>query len=63
MPGEIPAILQRGETVLPKDTNMSGMPVNVVMNITTPDANGFRASQAQIAAEAARNIKRANRNL
>ena len=63
MPGEIPAILQRGETVLPKDANMSGAPVNVVMNITTPDANGFRASQAQIAAEAARNIKRANRNL
>jgi lambda family phage tail tape measure protein len=64
MPDEFPAILQRGETVLPKNSNWSGgNPVSVVMNITTPDANGFRASQAQIAAEAARNIKRANRNL
>ena len=62
-PDEFPAILQRGETVLPKNSNQSGSAVNVVMNITTPDANGFRASQAQIAAEAARNIKRANRNM
>jgi lambda family phage tail tape measure protein len=62
MPDEIPAILQRGEVVLPKDAR-SASPVNVVMNITTQDANSFRASQAQIAAEAARGIKRANRNL
>jgi lambda family phage tail tape measure protein len=61
-PGEIPAILQRGETVLPKNTSI-GTPVNVIMNIQTPDASGFRASQAQIAAQAARNIKQANRNL
>lgn len=63
MPGEIPAILQRGEVVLPKDANRSAMPVNVVMNITTPDAGSFRSSQAQIAAEAARGIRRAGRNL
>ena len=62
-PGEIPAILQRGEVVLPKGSTAQSNPVNVIMNITTPDAGGFRASQAQIAAEAARNIKRANRNL
>ena len=64
MPDEFPAILQRGETVLPKNSNWSGSnPINVVMNISTPDASGFRASQSQIAAEAARNIKRAHRNL
>ncbi|MDE2030333.1 MAG: hypothetical protein KGI97_07195, partial [Alphaproteobacteria bacterium] len=63
MPGEIPAILQRGEVVLPKNANVSGNPVNVIMNITTPDANSFRASQAQLATQAARNIKQANRNL
>jgi lambda family phage tail tape measure protein len=61
-PGEIPAILQRGETVLPKNSSL-GNPVSVIMNIQTPDANSFRASQGQIAAQAARNIKQANRNL
>ena len=63
MPGELPAILQRGEVVLPKGSTPSATPVNVVMNISTPDANSFRASQAQIAAEAARGIGRARRNL
>ena len=38
-------------------------PVTVVMNITTPDTNGFRQSQGQIAADAARAIERARRNL
>jgi hypothetical protein len=38
-------------------------PVTVVMNITTPDTNGFRQSQGQIAADAARAIERAQRNL
>jgi hypothetical protein len=32
--GEIPAILQRGETILPKDTSPSGNPVNVTVNIS-----------------------------
>lgn len=62
-PGEIPAILERGEVVLPKDGLRVGSPVNVVMNITTPDASSFRKSQAQIAAEAARGIQSARRNL
>ena len=61
-PGEIPAILQRGEVVLPKNSRASA-PISVVMHITTPDANSFRASQAQVAAEAARGIQRARRNL
>jgi lambda family phage tail tape measure protein len=61
-PDEVPAILQRGETVLPKNAR-SGNQVNVVMQISTPDANSFRASQSQISAEAARGISRARRNL
>ncbi|MGE3622532.1 MAG: phage tail tape measure C-terminal domain-containing protein [Bdellovibrionales bacterium] len=62
-PGEIPAILERGEIVLPKDSTRMGSPVSVVMNITTPDASSFRMSQSQITAEAARGIQRAKRNL
>ncbi|QQR68385.1 MAG: phage tail length tape measure family protein [Alphaproteobacteria bacterium] len=62
-PGEIPAILERGEVVLPKDGTRMGSPVNVVMNISTPDASSFRKSQSQIAAEAARGIQHATRNL
>ncbi len=37
-------------------------PVSVVMNIQTPDADGFRRSQAQIAAQLGRAIGRGNRN-
>lgn len=37
--------------------------VSVNMNITTPDSKGFRQSQGQIAAELARQIGRAKRNL
>lgn len=33
------------------------------MNIQTPDARGFRQSQSQIAADMARSIERARRNL
>lgn len=38
-------------------------PVNVTMNIQTPDVRGFRQSQSQIAADMARSIERARRNL
>jgi hypothetical protein len=38
-------------------------PVTVVMNISTPDTNAFRYAQGQIAADAARAIDRARRNL
>jgi lambda family phage tail tape measure protein len=72
-PDEIPAILKRGEAVLTErqvaamgERNQGadgGRPVTVVMNITTPDAGGFRRSQGQIAAEAARAMDRARRNL
>lgn len=39
-----------------------GRPVNVVMNIQTPDAESFRRSNAQIAAQMSRAIARGNRN-
>lgn len=39
-----------------------GRPVTVVMNIQTPDVQGFQRSQSQIAAEAARALARGQRN-
>ena len=65
-PDEMPAILQRGEMVLSRSQVAKGMrearsPVNVVMNITTPDVGGFRASQGQLAADAARTLARVQR--
>jgi phage-related minor tail protein len=39
-----------------------GRPVTVVMNIQTPDAQGFQRSQGQIAAQASRALARGNRN-
>ena len=40
----------------------SARPVTVVMNITTPDVQGFQRSQSQIAAEAMRALARGHRN-
>lgn len=37
-------------------------PVSVVMNISTPDAEGFRRSQSQIAAQMSRMLSRGQRN-
>lgn len=39
-----------------------GRPVNVVMNIQTPDAVGFQRSQSQIAAQMSRALSRGQRN-
>ncbi|WP_111735026.1 phage tail tape measure protein [Roseovarius amoyensis] len=39
-----------------------GRPVSVVMNVHTPDAEGFRRSRGQVAAELSRAIARGNRN-
>ncbi|MBJ3761932.1 phage tail tape measure protein [Maribius pontilimi] len=39
-----------------------GRPVQVVMNITTPDVEGFRRSQSQIAAQMGRALARGQRN-
>jgi len=67
---EVPAILQRGEMVLSRAqlaaigaARETRSPVNVVMNISTPDAGSFRYAQGQIAADAARAMERARRNL
>jgi lambda family phage tail tape measure protein len=38
-----------------------GRPVTVVMNIQTPDVQGFQRSQTQIAAQAARALQRGQR--
>ncbi len=67
---EVPAILQRGEMVLSRAqlaaigaARETRPPVNVVMNISTPDVGSFRYAQGQIAADAARAMERARRNL
>ncbi len=39
-----------------------GRSINVVMNISTPDAEGFRRSQSQIAAQMSRALARGQRN-
>ncbi|WP_425466244.1 phage tail tape measure protein [Ostreiculturibacter nitratireducens] len=39
-----------------------GRPINVVMNITTPDVQGFARSQSQIAAQVSRALARGQRN-
>ena len=39
-----------------------GRPISVVMNISTPDAEGFRRSQSQIAAQMSRALARGQRN-
>ncbi len=43
-------------------TQGGGRAVNVVMNISTPDVQGFRRSQGQIAAQMTRALGRGNRN-
>ena len=40
----------------------SARPVNVVMNIATPDVQGFQRSQSQIAAQVGRALSRGQRN-
>ncbi len=40
----------------------SGRPVQVTMNITTPDVEGFRRSQSQVAAQMSRALARGQRN-
>ncbi|AUH34165.1 phage tail tape measure protein [Paracoccus tegillarcae] len=39
-----------------------GRPINVTMNVTTPDVTGFRRSQSQIAAQLGRALARGERN-
>ena len=69
LPDEVPIIARRGELVVPpervvrKDTAVQEQrPMTVMINVTAADANSFRASQGQIAAEMARAVDRASRN-
>jgi len=39
-----------------------GRSVNVVMNISTPDVQGFQRSQSQVAAQVSRALSRGQRN-
>jgi hypothetical protein len=56
MPDEFPAILQKGETVLPKNSKMGGN--NITFNITTPNAQSFMDSQGQIMSKLAGQLGR-----
>ena len=42
---------------------MGAAPITVNMNVQTPDVQSFRQSQGQLAADMARSIDRARRNL
>lgn len=70
---EVPAILERGEAVFtPAQLRLLGdtvgrrrddgggtaAPVNMTLNVSSPDAGGFRAAQGQILADAGRLIQR-----
>lgn len=56
---EVPAILQKGETVIPK--GQGARPVSVTMNVYTQDANSFRASEGQILRRMGSGMRRASR--
>jgi lambda family phage tail tape measure protein len=69
LPEEVPIIARRGELVVPPErivreekTAREQRPITVVVNVTAADANSFRASHGQIAADMARAIDRASRN-
>ena len=67
LPDEVPIIARRGELVVPpervvREEKTEQRPITVVVNVTAADANSFRASQGQIAADMARAIDRAGRN-
>jgi lambda family phage tail tape measure protein len=56
MPDEFPAILQKGETVIPRNSKMGGN--NITFNITTPNAQSFMDSQGQIMSKLATQLGR-----
>ena len=67
LPGEVPAILEEGETVIPKNGRggkqggAQGHTFN--FNISTPDRESFRESESQIAATLSRAVGRGQRNM
>jgi hypothetical protein len=63
-PDEVPAILQRGERVLSRREAQSyGAGSGVTININTRDAESFRQSRTQIAADIARAVSLGRRGL
>jgi hypothetical protein len=60
-PGEVPAILQRGETVIPVGGAAGGHVFNV--SIQTPNPAAFADSHGQIMTTLAQAVKRGQRNL
>ncbi|HSF29514.1 MAG TPA: hypothetical protein VLK82_03450, partial [Candidatus Tectomicrobia bacterium] len=69
MPGKFYTVGERGPETLVAGgpgriiPNGGGGGMNVTMNIVTNDANSFRLNERQIAAQAARTLSRARRNL
>jgi lambda family phage tail tape measure protein len=57
MPDEFPAILQKGETVIPKNKKLAGG-MNVTFNISTPNTQSFMESRGQIMAKFAGEMQR-----
>lgn len=57
MPDEFPAILQKGETVIPKNQKMMGG-MNVTFNISTPNPQAFADSRGQMLSKFAGEIQR-----
>jgi tape measure domain-containing protein len=62
-PDEVPAILQRGERVIPRGEAQRGTGPTIVMNIQTTDAGSFRASQGAILAGLNRAMRRSQRGV
>jgi hypothetical protein len=56
MPDEFPAILQKGETVIPRNKKVGG--THVTFNISTPNAQSFMDSKGQIMAKFAGEMQR-----
>ena len=62
-PDEVPAILQRGERVIPRGEAQRGTGPTIVMNIQTTDVGSFRASQGAILAGLNRAMRRSQRSV
>jgi hypothetical protein len=68
LPDEVPIIARRNELVVPpervvrEEKTREQRQITVLVYVTAADANSFRASQGQIAADMARAIDRASRN-
>ena len=54
---------RRGGTVIPNDQIGGGRSTVVNVHISTPDAQSFKRSQSQIAAQMAQAVSQGNRNL